>query len=244
MKKKSILFFICLYTNLAFCQVPGYLGKRFIVSFTNSAIPAFDSPMASRYGPGICIANVLGAEYIMSASRSIGLAAQYVRTGFAYSKLDYYQNDFFYKGDANAPGIVNNFGAALSWKFYGKKRIAPLGNYFKMEALFTRYKVKYNSEEFYYRYYPNYNSYYVERKLEAGRGSIAFNGVGVAASIGKQRVFGDRLVLDFGVRSSLMIPFIYQFDTEIENRIRSTVGFRFFSHQFLNLKIGIGFLAF
>lgn len=244
MKGKFIIFFICLFTNLAYSQVPGYLGKRFIVSYTNSAIPAFESPMASRYGVGVCFTNVLGGEYVISASRSIGVSTHYVRTGFAYNKLAYYQDDFYYKGDPNQPGVVNNLGVALSYKFYGKKRIAPLGNYFKMEALFTRYIVKYNSEEFYYRYYPSYNSYYEERKLHAGSGIIAFNGVGVATSIGRQRVFYNRLVLDFGVRTSLMIPFIYQFETEIENRIRSNVGFRFFSHQFLNLKIGIGFLAF
>lgn len=242
---KHLLFIVLLLLSILSCaQVPGYMGKRFILSFTNYAIPAFEYPMARRYGIGLCYTNVLSAEYLVTSRRAIGISAQYVRTGFDYDNIYYNESDRYYKGDPEVPGIVNNLGIALSYKLYGKKRIAPLGNYLKMELLFTKYIVKYNSEEFYYRYYPNYYGNYKELKSDAGSGIIAFNGAGVAASVGRQKIFFDKLVLDYGVRASIMIPFVYDFDTEIENRIRSTVGFRFFSHQFLNLKLGIGFLAF
>jgi|ERR1043165_2584408 hypothetical protein len=235
MKQRLFIFFTLLFFSCD-AQVPGYMGRRLITSYSNYFMFGADGPTARKSGSGFNFTHVLGAEYLVKGNKAIGFAAQFVHTGVEYKYIKYN----FKERD---PLILNNWAFALSLKRYGKNRIAPLGAYIKFEALFSRYTAKYDKDGFKIQDHSNWwqTTYY---SVDAGTGEIKFNGIGGAFSIGRQRILFHRLVLDYGARGSIMFPLLHKFNTDIERSIYSQSGYRFLGHQFINLKVGIGFLAF
>ena len=72
--------------------------------------------------------------------------------------------------------------------------------------------------------------------------SVSANGGGFSAafSLGRQRVFADRIVLDGGVRFAIAVA--GEPGTGYGSQFRVTD--RVFYNQLVNLRLGIGFLAF
>ncbi|MFL5764234.1 MAG: hypothetical protein ACJ77K_09850 [Bacteroidia bacterium] len=234
--RKTFLLFLLLpfFTN---AQISGYLGKRCIVSYSNCFMYGVSGPTARSSGSGFNFTHGLGIEYQVKERISLGLNGQFVHTGVGYKYVKYNYGE-------HSPMILNNFAVGISLKKYGKRRIPPLGFYQKFEIFFSHYTVKYDTSFFRGKGIEHYHSNMTYSTVPTGSGEIAFNGLGGAFSIGKQRVFFHKLVLDYGVRGAILFPMIPGFNTEVEQSVCGQSGLRFLGHQMLNLKIGIGFLAF
>ena len=78
----------------------------------------------------------------------------------------------------------------------------------------------------------------------------SYNNVSVAYTVGKQRILGDKIVLDYGLRFAYTpaanIVTLAGFDTvkDIEDYYRRESRMRMFRQQLINFHVGIGFLAF
>lgn len=235
-KKCSVFFIFYLLSIYSIGQVPGYMGKRFIVGVGNSfavnlkPLYLLDNPESTYLGP--VITNAFNVEYVISERRSLCFSVrQFTR------KID---NRYYSTNNYN---IVTKgfekfhlFNYSIGVKRFAKRRIAPLGFYTKWEGYYINGWMDYKS---YAVPVSTFNSYEL---VQYEGGKIKFFGTGGAYSIGKQRIFKDKFVIDYGVRSTVMVV-LFDSANAYEKKLglyASDVSI----FSLLNFNINIGFLAF
>lgn len=245
--KKKLLLFLCTLFFLppVFSQVRSYMGKRLVITHYSFYFPAFKQPsFRSTKGFKMNVTKALGIDYVIHGRSSLCLAVQYILTGIPYqSPAGYSYNYIYHDGDPTIPAKVSVLQYSLGFKKFTRRSVAPIGFYIKWEAFFQQYTIKYEPDGF----YDYSNTYYYTQqhaKLDGGSGVIKMNGIGAAFSIGKQRIFWDKIVVDYGIRGSLSAPLPYKNRTVVEASLKSLAFDRILNCQLLNVKLGIGFLAF
>ena len=232
------------FSSAGFSQA-GYMGKRFIFTYYSLYFPAFKQPsFRSTQGFKMNVTKALGVDIAMTERKSICIAAQYILTGISYNNPPGFNYNYIMHDEGSTvPVKLSVIQYSLGLKKFTRKSLAPIGFYMKWEIFFQQYTIKYDPAGFYTpstNYYSN--SYY--EPLNGGTGIVKLNGIGSAFSIGKQRIFLDRIVVDYGVRVSLSSPLPYRFDNMVERSMVAKAYDRILSNQFLNAKLGVGFLAF
>ena len=265
--KLKILFFLFFISGSLLAQVPGYLGKRFMLGYSNYFMTAFKGPGPESASPSdeasFTINNVhcLNFEYAVNQHNMICFSGQYLRTGIAYdrgihtgffnlsSSRDYpYLNTYKYGGNFEIPALLTSKNIGVGLKTFKRGFIAPTGKYNKFEVIFMFEKVKYDYQNFLKQDFNNSSNKDIRSAL--GTGEYSYKNLSFAYTVGNQRILYDKIVLDYGVRFAytpaynIIIVVANRQFVGIEDYYRQASQIRIFREQLINFHIGIGFLAF
>lgn len=268
----SFLLFICC-ASFSIAQIPGYKGYRLSVGYSANVSPALLSPLANtRVGENSdpnkeLVFNVVGLnathgvniDYVIRHSTVFCVSAQVMKTGLAYKngykvEIDPYGlNDVSYKPSDDLPMELKVINFTAGFKFF-RGYLAPYGKYVKVDLQYFREKVTFNERAFSLTRLNN-------DKYIPPAGPYNFQTVGVALSMGKQRIFFDRLVVDMGLRIGIIPGAFFKlieadeiteiFSSKLEKehdqldyQIKQQSILRLQGSQLINFHIGVGFLAF
>ena len=262
--KHKITISILLFSVLAYAQVPGYMGKRMVVGYSNYMSPSLLYPTANStesYELGINTTHCINVEYSIKKRTNFCFGVQFFKTGlqretgFEYNQYDpiygysYYGTANYYARDKK-PMELKTTNISFGFKFFNHGSIAPVGKYQKLEFLLLFDKVKYDRTAFYM------GSPIPENKIigTIGRGEYDFKSFAIALTLGKQRVLFDAITLDTGVRFGISPNAVLNFisddmfsnysNSTFENQLKINMNSRILTSQLVNFHIGIGFLAF
>ncbi len=241
--KKSFLFFIFCYFSFALnAQVPGYLGKRFSLSYQNFF---FASITGTETKSKINISHNAELNFLTGKRSALCFTFMYVpfKVSTYYNAGNYTQIIF----SEDVPYLkCNSFSYTLGLKlFINRKKFAPLGLYFKWELEYSKGSIKIPA----YTKKLSNGSYWnpVVTSTQYPEQTIIVDGGGPAISFGKQRVFFDKLLVDYGIRAGIIVVWNSKksyADRGFENTMIDKVQNNVLAQQFFNFKIGIGFLPF
>ncbi len=217
--KSKLLPFLLLFSVTAFSQVPGYIGKRFTVGYSISPEVGLLSLKAS-------LIHSLGLGYVVGKRQELVFNTGYSKNeeqelaGVAHTELSY----------------------SLALKLYSRRGLtaAPLGHYIKWEVIMSTNKLLYPVYDDRI-YNPQTNT---SATVSRSGGAISYKSLGLAYGLGRQRIFFNNLVLEYGMRFGLTFPLQgsvtnkNQHESDIYNDSGATFD------PFFNIRLGLGFLAF
>jgi len=130
--------FICLPSIIS-AQVPGYMGKRFSVGYSNLFSPditnllSADNVKAGRLN----ISHSLDLNYVFNYRKALCLSVSYIekKGDYTHSSNYRYYNPEDYTFN-NREEKLSSIGISLGLKLFKRSRLAPLGPYVKWEALY------------------------------------------------------------------------------------------------------------
>jgi len=253
--KCKLSIFILLLFSVSFAQVPGYLGKKFIISTGNSFSPSLIDPASSKtfngagfFGiPSLNSTYIFTIDYAISRKFNLCLSVNYLKTGVEYEGV--YGNvlgSALYTGSLSTPIQLTSYGASIAFKVFSRGFVAPVGRYKKFDCGISFASGKYN------------NSMFISSDdgTPVGGGSGDYKAVGVTfgLTVGRQRIFFDKLTVDYGLRFALT-GFISKDQTDsdattidypsmIHDAIATDCNTRLLHHELVNFVINIGFIPF
>jgi len=269
MKTKCLLLFLSI-SFLSNAQVPGYMGKRAVIGYSNYFMLGFKGPgpnnSASADDASFTLNNAhcLNFDYAYKQRKMVCLSAQYIRTGLAYDKgiqndydlwdfassgtssystVEYpYPGETKYVGSFSKPALLTSVNMGIGVKMFKNGFIAPTGRYRKLEVVLLFEKLKYDSQNF---------STVDDTLKVLGKGEYSYKNIAFAYTMGKQRILNDKFVLDFGIRFAytpamniITIAAGDEFANNVESYFRRASNLRMARQQLVNFHLGIGFLAF
>ncbi|MDQ3047806.1 MAG: hypothetical protein M3R27_09690 [Bacteroidota bacterium] len=235
MKRTLLIFFIFSF-SFTFAQkhVPGYFGKRFSIGYSAMFFPALrDAPSGKALGRKLNAINFtqsIELNYVLNSRRALCFSVGNYRSNLRYYASNPISGSYFIKASDKLSTLLISCG----FKTFRKKMIAPLGPYMKWEALYGKSIVRYD-----------------EIAHKSGFGSdyqppdnrmISFNAFGAGWGMGFQRIISDKFVVDLGFRTAVLID-LASFNG-VASEVHVFASDRVFKSQFMNVRIGIGFLAF
>ena len=252
--KNKIIILLLLVSSTAFSQVPGYMGKHFVIGYDNYFLPAIWGPGKNEanpnsiFSPGFNSTHCVNIDITVKNRLNICFSAQHLNTGIAYKKDKYaYPNSSTFTGDFATPAQLSSNNLGFGIKVFRRGSIAPVGKYKKIELLLFFEKVKYQNTKFSTYDY----SYGNETAVTLGPGEYNYKNFALAVTFGKQQIFYDKIVLDYGIRIAYtpafnIITVVSASDNAntAEVSFKQDARFRLFRQQLFNFHIGIGFLAF
>ncbi len=264
MKNTLISITLLFYSFAVAAQVPGYIGKRFSIGYSNYLFPSLFFPSAKTTEPftlGLNTTHCINLNYVIKNRTSFcfeiqtnktGLSIKEIQTYYALSSGNTLLGNVIYQTKDKLPMQMNSINFSIGFKFFNRGFIAPLGKYWKLEFLLIASKVRYEKNSFYYGAITPDNLIVTP----IGLGVYNYKSFAVAYTIGRQRIFKDVLIIDTGIRFGLVPePIIEEVISSVfdgssnavwsmEDQVKSDVKFRLFTQQLISFHIGIGFLAF
>lgn len=166
--KKIIVLLLLFFTVKAWSQVPGYQGKRFMLSYSGQTFIRYDRDEFGNIEDGFIFStrlmwrNELSVSYVVSRKSTLGISLNYARprANCIYESVSFTTYDM--QGNPGAPataslnineyekpGILryNQFGATMNWQIFPKKYIAPVGTYHQFSIGFTMAKLILKNED-------------------------------------------------------------------------------------------------
>lgn len=269
--KRDLFILLIFISFFSHAQVAGYMGKRFVLGYSNYFMIGLKGPGAINAGPSdessptLNNVHCLNLEYVYKQNKIVCLSGQYLRTGIAYDKGTYndglmgffsssgreypYPNGSKYIGNYSKPALLSSVNFSFGLKSFKRGFVAPVGRYRKMEVVLLFETVKYDYKNF---AQPDPNSSSSEPvRIDLGSGQYSYRNVSFAYSFGKQRILNDKFVLDYGIRFAytpainiITIAVAEEYITTVENYYRRVANLRIARQQLINFHLGIGFLAF
>ncbi|MCW3104174.1 MAG: hypothetical protein JWO09_2614 [Bacteroidetes bacterium] len=256
MKLKNIFFTagILFAAGRVAAQVPGYMGKRLVIGYSNYLSPALISPSANGPSPGLNTTHCFNLEYVIKNRLMLCAGYQMLNTGaertqgYGYTVPGNYgyAEIASYRPDNGLPMQVKDRNFSVGFKLFGTGLFAPVGGYQKLELILMSTNLSYEKKGFYPQGDPVH-------RLTLGTGSYDYKNIAIALTLGKERVFFGRLSVDAGIRFGIMPGVILGtmgsvlFDdgtyTYYESQMQRNLNFRLQGAQLVNFHIGIGLLA-
>ena len=151
---------------------------------------------------------------------------------------------------------LRTINIGLGCKFFHFGTLAPVGKYNKLEILLFLSHLTYDKDKSFPLGQTGTNGQQMYQSL--GEGDYQFKSFALAYTVGRSRVFWDKIVLDYGLRLAISNGiFTYMGNalwddtgnssygsTDITKAMRQDVNKRIFREQLVNFHIGISFLAF
>jgi hypothetical protein len=269
MKFKLIFFFFFSAFSVLQAQIPGYLGKRFMLKADLAAIPALTNPTENNNGSANLYGSAksslafnlrygLEASYVTTRTKSVSLAVDYLKTGaiqrnaytLSTSPLATYENFDRHYLFYNLTAITGDIGIKSFYKSKGS--LAPLGNYFAFHLSISSVKGE-----------------ILDKKTEYLFGATRHKALGINPEYifsalglewGYNTVYKDRIIFDFSSRMNIPLSisnFLNQYGNDIPtyNYQNNYLGYnqeqfelvalrRIGLHSLFNLRVGIGILIF
>lgn len=223
MKRNLYSLIIVLFTFAGTLQAqPGYQGRKWSVQGNLMFLPALTNASYGRE-PGLTTFNITGeatVDYVLSRRTSVGLSYRRIRT----SNI----NDYGVSGVSKTKVFSNAYG--IHYRIYKRKNgnIAPLGKYFQWGAGAMFNQVK---------------------KPEKSSKPVDFKTYSFRMGAGRNRILYDRLILSYGwefgymftgLKGDGLVGATYYYKDDAQTMAQ----YRLWRHSLLNLKVGLGFLAY
>ncbi|MBI5541620.1 MAG: hypothetical protein HY951_16290 [Bacteroidia bacterium] len=246
-----ILILLLTNSNYLFAQPSGYLGKRFTLSYEQLTGPNVynlinggileDDYYYEETNANLNYIGSITADYILTKTKSRGVSLslidQTMYFGDSYEVVDPINSNII------GYSIINNaklsgVTVGLYAKYFKRENIAPLGEYYKFEFLYSNYKIK--SMNTHSRLY-----------TESGGAKEIYNTLGFAVTFGKNRIFWERVVISSGITVGFrlnLIPIKNALKGEYNDRASEIL--KDSAHQWhgqnllYNLHLGVGLLLF
>ncbi len=201
-------------------QVPGYLGKKTLLTADASLFPGFLYAQSTDVPIRLNTRVALVLDQVVSRKSSMGLAGGYYHTQYLYTSNN---------GMGNAE--INGYSAAWNVKFYSFKRkgnIAPVGPYQQIELMYMRYQVRDLDRNF-----------YPDRRENLG----SYGDVAAGLTFGLRHIMFNRLTLHVGMQYAFVFGAFRSGDAQ-QRSIQSLSINRLQGHFGLNYNTGLGLLLF
>lgn len=248
---KKIIVFLYLLSSLTLsAQVAGYMGKRATLVYTFGYHPAlgviidFFGTQNPHEDFSLNTTHMLEFNYLVKPKGAFSFVFDYSHLGLGFND----DSRFSYSGSQAYPAFLNLKAFCIGYKFFSRNRIAPLGSYMKWEGVFVYNTMKYDTKgAFETVQEQNYNGWvtsYATKKnpVTDPSGKVNSFGGGISMSLGRQKIFYDKIVFDMGVRFAFVLaPDGY---SNVKYAQEFPTLTRTFFNQVVNLRIGMGFLAF
>jgi hypothetical protein len=241
-------------------KAPGYQGHRFVLLYEFNFHPDLnglsnflnDQSTSSGTSGSITFlkSHTLSVDYVMNRRSAIGASIAFFSTADAHPGTP---------GPVNStatPTSYNYTASALIYSLYFKffrqhsNSIAPLGRYIKPEISILYYSGTQfisNGQSSTTVYSPTFG-YFTQYKQVAATMSDFTSGphVGMAYSFGKTFIFANRIMIDRGIRVS-MVNLLHATTNANANDAKTgfpidPAAYDFLNNQFFNFFIGIGLL--
>jgi len=180
-------------------------------------------------------------NHVFNKRSAVSLLFQYSSLGLGLPDDTY---TYGYKGKNDFPGRVKVKGFSIGYKLFARQRYAPVGSYIKIDWTYYINKISYETQGAYELNYNNSSGGNTQIPLTYAPGEFENAGFGPAFSVGRQRIFYDKLIVDYGFRFALAIVPREGGTNAYAKQFASTAVERVFFNQFINFRLGIGFLAF
>jgi hypothetical protein len=268
MKKIIISFLIAALSLSSVAQVPGYLGKRFSIGYSN-----YFSPRMSVLVKGLGLiddrmstehlfnsTHCLDMDYILTTKVSLCLSGQFSKTDlfkvgsqFSMHESGTYYNVQYSPRPKEDMGL-NTVNISLGFKFFKERYLNPFGRYRKLELIILMSMIQMDEKGFLYQP-SDYKNGTPLTSYMLSSGADKFNSLVLAYTLGKQRIFFDKMILDWGIRFGFNFSYVFSVmnpitaggglsDNSIENELRNQGNMRIWGAQTVNAHIGLRFLAF
>jgi hypothetical protein len=269
--KKIIPFFFVLFLSISsIAQVPGYLGKRFSVGYSNYFFPRLTliSPSLNlvdedkvstkkKFNSTHC----LDLDYVLTPWVSICLGGQFSKMEMVKQASKFYVErvgDVHYLPSSHQEMQLNTTNLSLAFKFFKERYMNPFGKYRKLEIMIMMNKLKMDENGF----FAEMNT---QKGLELAPYAVAgdtykFKSLILAYTIGRQRILFDKLMLDWGIRFGVNYSYISKSvnplemmlaerrgvsdEYTIEKELKEQAIARTMGAQFVNAHVCLRFLAF
>lgn len=221
--KKKVVVYLLLISCSVYSQVPGYLGKRFSIGYSNYLFPSMLNPSfnsTDSYELGLNTTHCINAEYAIRK-----------RTNFCFS-VEFFKTGFRSIGTYNYGSTLKKLestNVSLGFRFFRPGFIAPVGKSQKLEFLLLSNKI----------YKETFESKSFAIALTFGRQHVFFNSIIVDT--------GFRFGVSTNAVFNIIINDVFEFNSSAatyDSEQKQNINERLFASQLFNFHIGIGFLAF
>lgn len=249
MKKVIALLFIFYSISLT-AQLTGYMGKRFSLGYTNLFSPKIGRAYGYESGlemKGFNASHILDLNYIVHYRKAMCFSFSYLESKISNGIVGRDNLRYYNFSDAEHNAKSSSLGFSLGIKLFKRSFLAPLGPYVRWDALLLLNTIKYKSYTYRYPHYNYYNNTNTTELQSFSGGELKSTAFGLAFGFGRQRVFDDKILVDIGLRGAIVISKNNDFNkmySNYDNALNSLAFDRVFMQQFINLRLGIGFLAF
>jgi hypothetical protein len=258
----TALFFIISFPE-ADAQPPGYLGKRWIVSYDIFALPALRN-FNENGERGITAFNTrheFSVDWVIGLKQSVGMSLHLTKSQFKFSdRFDYTYYDSYWEEETSRSikygsirGQLSAFAIGLHTHMYFNKLIAPLGAYFKPEILLINFSATFDSAEFKKNVLLFSNLKSENYPVPANKSSYFTMAIG--ATLGTHYVFLERILINVGFQFGYLLGGqtideyinthdLLSVDVDQDNLIPVSAKDRLFSQYFINVNAGLGILIY
>jgi len=232
--KYFLVYLLLLPFGIAFGQLPGYAGKKTVLSVEVFGYPAIGNYLNYRKVPGFENGIGLNArssiqiERIVSRTASIGVAVGKFNTTAFYSYSLANNTESIGKLSLNATPI-HGFVRLYDLKNFGS--LAPMGVYHQIDVFFIPYHIR-----------------DITGKLDPtsiGK-TLNYTDIGTAYTLGIQRVFAGSFTYDVGLQVGLPLDLVSSkfglSESTTLDDMHSRGAARVLFHYLFNIKAGIGWV--
>ena len=244
-----------LFSFIITAQTPGYMGKHCTLGYSLNIFPSAVGASKKSTDPGLNTTHCFNFEYVIKNRTIFCMSVQTLKTGMAYDgEINTSSGSYEYAPKPYIPMQLHSTNVVFGFKFFKKGTFAPVGKYRKLELSLLFSRLTYGNRSFkFYDYYASSSDY-----VKIGTGDYRYNTFSINYTIGRQRVFFDRLVLDYGIQFSAfpgivvgaVLGDVLDFNssayetTNLSDRFKNQSNVRLLTHQLVNFHLGLGFLAF
>jgi hypothetical protein len=226
MMKRLLLFLILVSLGqLIYCQRPGYMGKRFSLSADMSIYPALYRPVVNDQ---IASSSIYSPQWFgMNYRLTVGFDAILTQKSTIGIDFNYYHSatsiDTGLVGGLSAPVTreFEGYAIGLHYRVFLGDTKAPVGFYYKVESGCSFYSMN---------------------------NTTAIGNFYLNNSIGRQHVFFNRLILNYGISLGVVMPSLdWYYDPSYDTfagRLTRAGNMRSLNHWGINVYGGLGVLLF
>lgn len=248
MHRLLLILSICLLAGTALQgQNPGYKGRHFSITAESYLSPSFTFPNINKEKGLTALNHRFGVRlgYALSEEEGLNVSYNYYPTKLKLIRQPTNSGQIKGYGDLTGHNIGLHYRASLNEIFH------PLGDYVQVGGSLYTFQVNYDKSDFRYQSVSTNQVAYSLPEKETHQ----FKKWGFNMAFGTERILFDYLFIDYAVQMNIIIAngFIggnyccgdhpVQI-TEPKKYLRRAASNRVLAHHFINLKLGIGYLAF
>lgn len=178
--------------GLIHAQNAGFLGRHFTATYHLHAMPRLDIYYAEYMVPQ----KRVDFRHELQASAIVGRFTMLhgIYQTASYDALRYFK----YDREGEIDFKMNAFGAGISlYNKFGPSPLAPVGNYFKMQALVVKFRL--TDEQGLY----NFDEWSMPDTVSPSRREALGTSVRFGLGFGRTRVIKERIIIDYGLESDI-----------------------------------------